>query len=272
MLLYLDCETRSTLTLQKVGVDRYSRNCELLMLAHAAGDREPDIWLPSESEIPAKLRMTLLDPTIVKTAWNCAFEHRVFRHQLGIDTPISEWLDPSVYARYMGLPSSLALASEYLKLGDTAKDKEGRRLINKFSKPYKSRKTGTYSFRDWNDKKHNPDWLLFQKYCRQDVVAERAIYQRLKAAFTPPTFERKLWELDQKINERGLAVSMDRIREAQENVAREREWLQQELNRLTGLRNANSVGQLLPWLRRHGYPYTSLDREHIARALEPCTP
>src|SRR6516164_9632668 len=139
MLLFIDCETRSVLTLQKVGTDVYSRNCQLLMVAYALNDEPPNLWLPSESDIPPELISRITDPTITKVAWNSSFERSIFHHQLQLNIPVEQWLDPSIYARYMGLPSGLQLASDYLKLGDKAKDKEGRRLIQKFSKPYTSR-------------------------------------------------------------------------------------------------------------------------------------
>lgn len=271
-LVFIDCETRSELDLKKVGMDRYSHDCQLLMIGYALDDAEPDLWVPSVIPKAPDLVTLIKDPTITKVAWNAGFERSVLRNQLGIDTPITEWIDPSVYARYLGLPSTLALVSDYLGLCDEGKDKEGRRLIHKFSKTYKSRKSGQYRLRNWNDKPHVRDWQLFQDYCRQDVRAERAVYRKLAPAFTPPDFERALWELDQLINERGLPINLERIHQAQEIVRDERARLGRDLNRITGLRNANSLGQLLPWLRRRGYQYTSIDREHVRKALEPCLP
>jgi DNA polymerase len=267
MKLYLDCETRSTLALGKVGVDRYSRDSELLMLAYAIDDEEPDIWLPSESRMPDELVDPLQNPTCVKVAWNCQFERSIFRQQLRMDIPIAEWLDPMCIARYAGLPANLELASGFLGLGDKGKTRQGKKLIREFSKLHTRRNSGAQYFKDWNEPKRSQDWLSFQQYCKQDVVAEREIFYRLKAAFSLPDFERDIWLLDQAINERGLPVSPDYVRRSQQIVAREREQLLRELNHLTGLRNANSLRQLLPWLQARGYTYSSLDQEHVSRAL-----
>jgi hypothetical protein len=70
----------------------------------------------------------------VKVAWNCAFERAILKHCLGIDSPISQWLDPSVLARYATLPPHLKGACEFLGLGDKAKH-DGSRLIRKFCMP-----------------------------------------------------------------------------------------------------------------------------------------
>jgi DNA polymerase bacteriophage-type len=65
-----------------------------------------------------------------------------------------------------------------------------------------------------------------------------------------------------------MPVSMDFVRNADRIVRAELGALQKELNELTGLQNANSVQQLLPWLRARGYPSNSLGKEKIVKALE----
>jgi DNA polymerase len=269
--LHLDFETRSPLDIRRVGLDRYARSAEVLMMAWAVNDQPPQIWLPSESVIPEQLEVLLMGgwggSGVVPIAWNAAFERAILTHCLGIASPVEQWIDPSVIARYAGLPGKLALVSEFLKLGDKGKDKEGSRLINKFSKPHKSKKLGEH-FKDWRDPKHAEDWLKFQAYCRQDVVAEREIFHRLRGFFDLPEKEWRLWYLDAKINERGMPVSMPFVRNAQRIVDAELGSMQKQLNELTGLANANSGQQLLPWLRARGYPFSSLAKERVTKALE----
>lgn len=266
-LLFIDLETQSTLDLRKVGVDRYSHSASVLMLAWAVNNAPPDIWLPSESELPSELRQLLESPQYFKVAWNAFFERSVIRHQLDIDIPIEQWIDPSTFAKYATLPAALGPASDFLGLGDKAKDKEGKRLIQKFSKLHKRRKSQETYFTDWHDKKHAEDWLQFQQYCKRDVEAERAILNRRKPAFLLSATESKVWLLSELINQRGLPVSRTYVESAHQTVRGERTRLEAELNQLTGLRNANSLAQFLPWLVKRGYPYQSLDKEHVARAL-----
>ena len=266
--LHLDFETRSMLDIKRVGLDRYARSAEVLMMAWAVNDQPPQIWLPSERPMPEQVECLLRGSAgIIKIAWNAAFERAILTHCLGINSPIEQWIDPSVIARYAGLPGKLALVSEFLQLGDKGKNKEGPRLIAKFSRPHKSKKIGVH-FKDWRDPKHAEDWQKFQDYCKQDVIAEREIFHRLRGFFALPEMEQKLWELDAKINERGMPVSMPFIRNAQRIVDAELGSMQQRLNELTGLDNANSGAQLLPWLRARGYPFRSLAKERVTKALE----
>lgn len=265
--LHLDFETRSMLDIKKVGLDNYARSAEVLMMGWAINDQPPQIWLPGDPERPFWLAFgqdvgVTFAKGVVFCAWNASFERAILKHCLGFESPIEQWLDPSVLARYAGMPGKLAKVSQFLKLGSKGKDKDGTRLINKFSKPYRGK------FRDPQDPKHAADWQKFQDYCRQDIVAEREIFHRLKGFFYPPPTERRLWELDAKINESGLPVSMDFTRNAQNIIDEEQEKLTAELKAITGLENPNSVQQLLPWLRERGYPFTSLGKKKVSSAID----
>lgn len=255
------------LDINDVGLDRYARSAEVLMLGHAVNDQPPQIWLPREGPMPEDLRLMLTHKGAVKIASNTAFERAIFEHCLGIKSPIQQWIDPSVIARYAGMPGKLAKISAFMKLGDVGKDKDGPRLINKFSKPQKIRKTGERVFRDFLDPKHQADWLKFQEYCRRDVVAEREIFNRLKGFFTPPEIERRLWELDAKINERGMPVNMTFVRNAKAVVDAELAPLHAELREITSLAKPHAWQQLLPWIKARGYPFNSMDKAHVKRAL-----
>jgi DNA polymerase len=252
------------LDIKKVGLDRYAREAEVLMLAWAVNDQPPQLWLPevvdAAIELPDELLTLIANPACVKIAWNAAFEKAIFRHALHINIAGDQWIDPSLFARYAGLPGKLALVSQFLKLGDKAKDKRGSRLIQKFCKPYGKFK----KYRETSGE----DWETFKEYCRQDVVAEREVMKRLQSFFNLPEDEWSLWHLDQEINERGMPVSMEYVNECRVAVGIETARLQGELEKLTGLENPNSVTQLLPWLKKHGYPFNSLGKAKVLKALE----
>lgn len=266
--LHLDFETRSLLDIREVGLDRYARSAEVLMMAWAINDQPPQLWLPHEEGFPGQLRGIMAHHGAVKIAWNAAFERAILTHCLGITSPVEQWIDPSVIARYAGMPGKLAKVSQFMKLGDKGKDKDGTRLISKFSKPYKKRGSPELLFRDFNDPKHAEDWEKFKSYCKQDVFAEREIFHRLKGFFMPPASEQRLWELDSRINERGMPVNMTFVKNAKAIVDTELDKLSIELKDITGLANPNSVSQLLPWLREHGYPFSSLGKIKVVKALE----
>ena len=148
---------------------------------------------------------------------------------------------------------------------DLGKDRDGARLIRVFCTPGKrGHKTPSEA---------PEDWKRFQEYCKQDVVAERALFKKLLPAYELPERERKLLALDQKINERGIPVDLQFVRNAKALAERERERLVHELTELTGLENPNSPKQLLAWLRGCGYPYASLGKKWVDRArLERAAP
>jgi DNA polymerase len=172
------------------------------------------------------------------------------------NVPIAQWLDPSVLARIAGFSEALAMASRALNPEREVKSKEGSQLIKLFSTERK----------DWNDPKYAEKWLRFQDYNKRDVIAERGVYNRL-TPFTPSAFERKLWELSETINQRGMPISVEYVRNAREIVDRERQRFMAEFTTLTGLGNVNSVKQLLGWLTGRGYPYSSLGKGYVAKAL-----
>jgi DNA polymerase len=258
--LHLDFETRSPLDIKKVGLDKYSRNAEVLMMAYAVNDQLPQLWLPPEDgPLPDHVDLLLRSNSVLKIAWNAAFERSILRHCLGIESPVSQWLDPSVMARYATLPPHLKGACEFLGLGDKAKH-DGSKLIRKFCMP---KKDGTF-----NQPTDFPeDWETFKEYCRQDVTAEREVLRLLQKNFSLSPFERKVWIIDSQINERGAPVDLPFVTEAKKLVDTEKARLAAELQQITGLENPNSTTQLLPWLQARGYPYSSLLKKRVDLAL-----
>jgi DNA polymerase bacteriophage-type len=268
--LHIDFESRSTLDLRKVGLDRYARNATVLMMAYAFDDEEPKLWLPTRMladgsyttglVLPTALFDGLRDPEVVKVAWNKRFEQMVFRYALPSIGVRGPWLDPAVLARSGTLPGSLDGCSKYLNLGHLAKHaKEGKRLINKFSKPFKGK------FREPAD--HPEDFKLFGEYCKQDVRAEREVLHRIEKLFPLTPFERRVEQIDAEINQRGMPVDMQFVREAKTLVEVEKLRLQDRMRELTGLANPNSNAQLLAWLQKHEYPFSSLGKAKVEEAL-----
>lgn len=266
MRLHLDFETRCALDLKKVGVDRYARNAEVLMLAWAFNDDEPRLWLPEHGDISQQpFYQALTDPSIIKVAWNKRFEQLVFRHAFNLVVPNEQWLDPSILARSGTLPSNLDACAKYLGL---AKDEVGKQLVGKnleksrggFSRLYKGK------FKAPAD--HPDDWLLFQSYCKQDVRAEREVLHKIEKLFPLTAFEKRVEQIDADINERGMPVDMQFVREASKLVEEEKTALKARIRELTGVENPNSKPQMLEWLQRHEYPFSSLGKNKIAAALK----
>lgn len=285
--LFQDVETFSELDLTKVGVSRYARHpsTEIVMLAYAFDDgpiKQFDAltaigprgehssnyyrsaWMDAA---PADWREAMDDPRVDKSGWNVGqFERVVFNHVLGLSIPPDEWRDTMVLALTCSFPGKLDHALK--AAGFPAEDQKlasGKALMRYFSQPRKPTKTMA---RTRNLPADAPDkWLAYLEYNRHDVHAERAFYQRFRD-FDLPYWEWELWQLDQKINDRGIPVNLDMVDNAIELAARITQDRMKTMREITGLDNPNSGDQLLPWLRAGGYPFVDLKKGHIARAID----
>jgi DNA polymerase len=203
----------------------------------------------------------LLSPDVVKVAHNSAFERGAFTRWLLTDMPPEEWEDTMILAAMNGLPMSLDEAGAALQLRDQ-KIKEGTLLINYFCKPCKA--TIANGGRTRNLPAHAPDkWERFAEYCRRDVEVCQAIYQKLHR-FPVPDWERKVWALDARINERGVLIDKELAEAAIAVDEAFREEHTAELQKLTNLDNPNSVAQLKDWLEGVGVFADSLNKATVA--------
>jgi DNA polymerase bacteriophage-type len=288
--LYIDFESRSHAELRgqlSVGTYNYATDptTEILMMAWALDNGSVQLWEPRLGPIPPELLQALNDSETDVVAFNSAFERYLLQFKLNINVPVSRFQDPQPSARYLSLPGDLEECSEILGLPrNYAKDKEGRRLIELFSKPHKAKKAkrkkgeeptpDVLIYYDWDS--HPEDWEKFKEYCRQDVVAEREVLRRemLLGAWPMTPKEREIWLMDQKINDRGIPVDRDFVIKALELATREKKEKIAENDKLTGLENSNSPEQLLGWAQDRGYRglnkkgKESLDKDAVAEQLK----
>jgi DNA polymerase len=198
--LHLDYETYSELSLPAVGSSRYARHSstEVLMCAWSLNDQVQPQWIPAEGEdIPPLLKQALVDPDVVKWAWHASFEMNITEQCVGPVDP-AQWRDTMVMSLYCSLPGKLEKAGPVVDLPhDKLKSEKGRRLMKKFSEPRKPTKANPSQRTLWYES--HSDWLEYLDYNRQDEIAERAIFHRLKS-YMPPQEEWDLWVLDQEIN------------------------------------------------------------------------
>lgn len=255
--LFIDYETFSALDIKHCSTDRYASHgsTRALMCAFAFADGPVELWQAGESGLDA-LKRDLRSHVVVP--WNASFEKNISKHVLKLDGII--WRDAMVAALYAGFPAGLKECVKLPFFKDDAQSTKETLLINKFCKPQKDGGT--------RNKQTDPeDWDLFCDYCRRDVQGTRVVWQWLQERIPVPEFVWRQWEIDQTINERGMPI--DRLLtyrawdEAQRLQVRENERLKE----LTQLDNPNSTAQLLPWLTERGYPYTSLGKELVKKAL-----
>ena len=270
--LSIDLETYSDQPLAKTGVYRYveSPDFEILLFAYSVdGGPVQQIDLACGEKIPSEILCALEDDKVTKWAFNANFERICLSRFLGY--PTGAYLEPDswkcsmVWAAYMGLPLSLEGAGAVLGL-EKQKLAEGKDLIKYFCQPCAPTKTNGQRTR--NLPKHAPDkWLAFKRYNIRDVETEMSIQARLLKYPVPDS----VWEeyhLDQEINDRGVGLDMELVRQAIQMDGRSRSELTQAMKELTSLDNPNSVQQMKQWLADNGVETDTLGKKAVAELLK----
>lgn len=263
---HIDLETRSEIDIKTQGLSVYARDksTEILFGAFAIGDAPPQTFtLP----IPEKLEVLLRNEAATKIAWESDFERLLLKYKAGIDIPPEQWRDPKVNARYASIVGSLESVGQILGLGDDeAKLAVGKKLIRMFSIPHKATKKTPGGF--FTEETNPEEYEQYKEYNRRDVIAERAIDNKLINFFGLPNMERKGRWLDQKINDFGIPVDLHFVDTAITLVEEEKSRILKNLQELTGLDNPNSRNQMLEWVKTQGYCYNSMGAKWVTLALE----
>lgn len=274
--LSIDIETYSDIPLQKTGVYRYceSPNFEILLFGYSIDSGPVQmVDLACGEHIPKEVLAALEDDSVIKWAFNAAFERVCLSRYLGY--PTGEYLDPEswhcsmVWAATMGLPLSLEGVGAVLGL-EKQKLTEGKELIKYFCQPCLPTKANGQRTR--NRPFHAPDkWELFKRYNARDVEAEMGIQQKLSKFPVPP----QVWEeydIDQEINDRGVRIDMELVEQAIQMDARSQQELTDSMKRMTALENPNSVQQMKQWLSDNGMETDSLGKKVVAELLKTAPP
>lgn len=269
--LSIDLETYSGVPIGKAGAYKYVRSpdFEILLFAYSLdGGKVECIDLAQGDPVPDEILQMLDDPTVLKHAYNAAFEWGCLSRYLGRQLPPEQWRCTMLHGLYAGYTAGLDATGRALGLPeDKRKLNAGKALIRYFCVPCSPTKANGGRTRNypWHDPQK---WELFQEYCRQDVVTEMEIEQRL-SGIPVPDFVQKEWETDLIINARGVAVDMDMVEGALELGKTVRERLMAEATELSGLTNPNSVQQLSAWLEEEtGTEVSDLRKGTVAEMLK----
>jgi DNA polymerase len=250
--LRIDLETYSSVDLKKCGVHKYveSDDFEIMLFGFKYGDGQAVVYdLANGEELPDHIMDALTDPTIIKTAFNAAFEMACIGSHFGQEFIMFEqWRCTSVHALYLGLPGNLADVGKVVGIEpDKQKMAVGWGLIRYFCIPCKPTKTN--GGRTRNRTQHDrAKWQLFKDYCLRDVESEDEVATKL-AKFPVPEIEWRLWHLDQRMMMRGVMLDTVLVDAAIECAELFKERLTNQAIQLTGLDNPNSRNQLLKWLQ-----------------------
>ena len=268
--LSIDLESFSSAPLNKCGVYKYasSPDFEILLFGYSVdGGPVQVVDFTAGEQLPTEVLSALTDSAVTKWAFNAQFERVCLSRWLGM--PVGEYLEPDswrctmVWSATLGLPLSLEGVGAILGL-EKQKLKEGKDLIRYFCTPAKDRDGGQF--------RHHPEdapekWERFKAYNLRDVETEMAIQQKLSRFPVPEN----IWDeyhLDQEINDRGIGVDMELVRQAIGMDDLSKEKLTAQMRRLTDLENPNSVQQMKQWLADHGLEMDSLGKKEVAALLK----
>ena len=269
------------------------------------------IDLASGQKITPGIILALMDPSVEKNAFNASFERVCLSRFLRDMDCLKEgeflspegWRCSMIRCAYLGLPLSLASAGSVLGL-DKQKLTEGKDLIRFFCMPAKpsllngkgeplsTASGGNFERGEVNRSKRSPRWGVaptevavcrnfsstdperwkcFMEYNRRDVEVEMQIQERLRH-YPVPESVWKEYELDQQINDRGIAVDGRLVSAALAMDEMSRNELTAELSQRTALANPNSVSQIRQWLTDHGSEVESLGKKQVAAMLKDAAP
>ena len=279
--LSIDIETYSDIDLKKCGVYRYasSPNADLLLFGYSIDNGPVEVIDVAQGEkIPEYILKALSDNGVTKWAYNSNFERvflsvwlkrnypEYFRSYSIEEDTVSDYLNPSswrcslVWGAYMGLPLSLKGIGAVLKL-DEQKMSEGSDLIRYFCVPCKPTKVN--GGRTRNLPFHAPDkWETFKAYNKRDVEVELSIKEKLKN-FPVPEFVWDEYHLDQEINDRGIGIDMQLVKNAIAFDERSKGTISEQMKGMTDLENPNSVVQMKAWLSENGVETDTLGKKAV---------
>lgn len=269
-ICHLDFETRSQLDIKKVGARIYAEHesTDILCVAYCVDDGpvrlitrgelngSPLLLLRLSKDTPPsavnELRQLAEDPDVIFAAHNAAFEQAIWENimvkRYGYPPlPIARWKCTMAKAYAHGLPGALERCAAALE-SPFPKDMEGNKVMQKLSKP-RARGAQKGEFYEYEDCPE--DFEKLYAYCARDVEAERWIDKTLRD-LSP--YEQRVWEIDQRMNQRGIYVDLELIESAIEIADKHVGHLAERLRGITGgaVSSPSKRAEMQLWLLRNG--------------------
>lgn len=261
-IFWHDYETRSRVDIRACGAPIYAadKSTEVMCLAYAVDNEDPQIWLPGQPVPDAYLQA--IHEGWELHAWNVVFESyitrliMVARHGWPL-LRLDQYRCTMAKSRYNNLPGKLEDCGARLKIPKQfRKDSEGHKIMLKLSKPDRK---GNFV--------HDPALLgkLFA-YCKQDLVAERYIDSLL---LPMPDSELEIWRFDRTINERGCPADISFCRAAYNMVESLAEDANVEIRKLTDnyVTSTSCVAKIKELVQARGVNIGTLGKDEIGPAL-----
>ncbi len=271
-MITLDFETYSEIDIKTHGAAVYAAHLstEILCLAYDLDNGQgKHVWMPGMKIPHGILAAIAFGGGVFIEAHNSSFEYLIW-NLVGVKKYGWMHLPPEAFrcsqskALAYGLPSSLDQVAAALRTPHQ-KSKEGTRLINKFSKPHKpSKKDPRTRIRPEDDP---ADFNNMLQYCIQDVSTEQDISRRVPDLHP---IELEVWQLDQKINQRGVHIDRDSLEGCTSIIEQALEKYEKELVPLTGgmVKTVGQHAKIVEWLGTRGVSIASVDKDHVVSLLK----
>lgn len=284
-MLTIDFETRSKVDIRKSGAWRYAEDpsTSVLCLAYALGDGLVGLWTPEAAgvckdsnpdhhylSIPKTVIGAIITGKLIE-AHNSFFERAIWRNIMvkrygWPDIPDKQWRCSAARASAHCLPRSLDGVSEALDL-PIKKNLDGKRIMLKLARPRKPSKNNP---KEWFD--DPKDFEKLYDYCKNDVATERCVSETLRPLSSS---ELAIWQLDQKINERGIRVDVPASRGAIHISEQHKNKLDEQITDLTSgqVTATSQVGKIKQWITSNYHiEVGSLDKNNIVELIRKFGP
>lgn len=261
----VDIETTSECDLPACGAWVYAEHptTRLLCIAWCDADTDaaPQSWdrlTGTDAELEAAYEVLLRADLLI--AHNANFERHCLRNLARVDFgEPGRWMCSAMLSGALGRPRSLKDACKSLCFAsDKQKDARGARLLSTFS--YRTPKGKIYAPEDKPD-----DFAELVEYCRQDVIAERALWRALEPF--ADEYLRDQWLLDCEIEDNGVPIDKTEVEGARRLYGKLQADAETRCSELTGGASLRSTPALRTWTQSQGWPLDSLASGAVDEAL-----
>lgn len=243
----------------------------VLCLHYRDGVSMNGLWKPWDAP-PRELLDRILRGEPVE-AHNAGFEfvvwNKYFAH--GYKWPeikLEQLYCSAAKCRRYSLPGALGLAAQVV--GGVQKDKAGTRLIQKLTRPHTpTKKRAAFA---WTPETAPEDFQALYDYCARDTEAEADLSRRVPD-LTP--YERSVWLVDQRINNRGVYVDRESLAACLRLLRESDAALTAEFKVTAGgaVSTVNENQNFKDWLGTRGIITESVDKGNVERILSgPAVP
>lgn len=241
---------------------------EVLSLAYnLKNGKGKRLWYPG-LPLPTDLFDYLKSGDLIE-AWNVTFEYWVWSNicvkKYGFPPLQADQLRcAAAKARAFALPGSLDAAGIVLNI-ENKKDKDGKRLLEKFSIPRNPTKTDPRRRIKPEDDAVDAEKLY--NYNLRDIEAESEISSQVPDLSLS---ELEFWQCDQRINRRGVQIDYDNIQKAIRIIESAYVKYNYELAAITRgkVNSASEIQRIREWMMGYGIAAPNLNSETVEELLK----